>query len=177
MESEYKPPKEAEHSPGNGHGKSRIDWGEEGERPENPAAAVARGIPLFLAEIKSYAGYYLSAKVDGYKATAKKIVGYAVLGAVAAIIGAGVLLSAAFMLIAGLANALGALLGHHMWAGQLIVGAVILGGAFATVWFMLKRFTESSRKQTERKYEGKRIQQRVDFGRDVHERAAADAAH
>jgi hypothetical protein len=176
MESEYKPPKDAEHSPGNGHGKSRIDWGEEGERPENPAAAVARGIPLFLAEIKSYAGYYLSAKVDGYKATAKKIVGYAVLGAVAAIIGAGVLLSAAFMLIAGLANALGALL-HHQWAGQLIVGVVILGATLGTVWFMLKRFTESSRKQTERKYEGKRIQQRVDFGRDVHERAEDAAAH
>jgi len=174
MESEYKPPKEGPSSPGNGHGKSRIDWGE-GETPESPAAAVARGIPLFIAEIKSYAGYFLSAKVDGFKATAKKIVGFAVLGIVAATVGIGVLLAAAFMLVAGLANALGALLGHHIWAGQLIVAVLILGGTFAAVWIGLKKFTESSRKQTERKYEGKRIQQRVEFGRDVHERA--DQAH
>lgn len=176
MESDHKSSAGAPNGHGPSSSSSRIDWGEDGgKRPENPAAAAAHGVSLFLAEIKSYAGYYLSAKVDGVKATAKRIVAYAVLGAVAAIVGAGVLLSAAFMLIAGLADAISALLGHRAWAGELIVGVVILAGVFGAVWFMLKRFTESSRKQTERKYEGKRIQQRVDLGRDVHERA--DEAH
>jgi hypothetical protein len=159
---------EGPQSPGNG--KSRFaDWDD--ERPENPAAAAARSVPLFLAELKAYATYYLSAKVDGYKATAKKIAGLIVLGVVGLLIGAGILFAAAFLLLGGIAHALGTLFGGRMWLGEIIVGLLVLGGVGLTTWIMLKKFTEGSRKQTEQKYEGKRIQQRVELGRDVHERA------
>src|SRR5882724_12228072 len=105
MDAERKP---SEGSPSPGNGKSRFaDWDD--ERPENPAAAAARSVPLFLAELKSYAAYYLSAKIDGYKATAKKIAGLIVLGVVGLLIGAGILFAAAFLLLGGIAHALGAL--------------------------------------------------------------------
>lgn len=158
-------------STGQGNGKSRFqDWAD--ERPENPASTAARTIPLFLAELKAYAVYFLSAKVDGYKATVKKIVGLVVLGVVGLLVGAGLLFAAAFLLLGGIAHAIGELCRGHMWIGELIVGVLVIGGTFLAVWIGLKKFTEGSRKQTEQKYEGKRIQQRVELGRDVHERAA-----
>src|SRR5438270_10449413 len=49
---------------------------------ENPATSAAKSIPRYLAELKAYAIYFLSAKVDGFKATARNIVVYAALGVI-----------------------------------------------------------------------------------------------
>ena len=167
-------PKESTPPPaGNGH-KSRLKDLEDDGRPENPAASVAHAVPAYLKELLAYAQYYLSAKVDGFKATGKKIAAYAVLGVLAMFVGAGVLMSAAFLLLWGVAEGIGRAMGHP-WIGYIIVGALVLGGAMGAAWIAVKKFIESSRKQTGQKYEGKRIQQRVDFGRDVNERARQSA--
>jgi CHASE3 domain sensor protein len=153
-----------------GTSSARMDWSEE-QQKDNPASAAFRAIPLYLSEIKAYAGHYMSAKVDGIKASIKRIVGLAIIGFVGLLVVVGIVFSAAFLLLAGLADLIGSALGGRIWLGQLIVGAfflaVILG---ATLW-VVKKMSAASRKQTEKKYEGRHIQQVVDFGRDVHERA------
>src|SRR5713101_319168 len=52
----------------------------DGSHVENPATSAAKSIPKYFAELKAYAIYFLSAKVDGFKATARNIVVYAALG-------------------------------------------------------------------------------------------------
>src|SRR5947209_381968 len=56
--------------------------GGDGTHAENPATSAAKSIPKYLAELKAYATYFLSAKVDGFKATARTIVVYAALGVI-----------------------------------------------------------------------------------------------
>ena len=136
----------------------------------NPATSAAKHAATFFAELKSYAGYFVSAKVDGIKATGKKIAIYAALGMVGLFVAIGILFSAAFLLLAGIANGLGALF-HHVWLGQIVVGLLVLAAVGIGAWIALKKITAASRQQTEQKYASKRNQQRVDFGHDVHDRA------
>ncbi len=142
----------------------------DGSGAGNPATNAAKHAAAYFAELKSYAGYYVSAKIDGIKATGKKIAIYAALGIVGLLVVTGILFSAAFLLLAGIANGLGALF-HHVWLGQIVVGLVVLAAVGLGVWIAMKKVTAASRKQTEQKYASKRNQQRVEFGHDVDDRA------
>src|SRR5438270_4247679 len=73
----------------------------------NPATSAAHHAAQFLAELKSYATYFLSAKADGLIATGKRIAILAALGVVGLIVAAGVLFAACFLLLGGIADALG----------------------------------------------------------------------
>jgi hypothetical protein len=139
--------------------------------PENPAAAAARAVPVFLAEIKAYGRHFLSAKADGFIARAKKIAIYAALGVVGLLVAAGIVFAACFLLLRGLATILGRALWHQYWLGDVLVGLLVLGGIALGLKIGIGRFTRASRLKTEQKYEGHRIRQRVQFGRDVRDRA------
>jgi hypothetical protein len=138
---------------------------------ENPATSAVRSIPIFIAEMKAYARYFIGAKIDGFVATGKKIAVYAALGVVGLLVAAGMLFTACFLVLRGLADILGRLLWHQNWLGELLVGLLVLGGIALGLKIGIGRFTKASRLKTEQKYEGQRIQQRVEFGRDVRERA------
>jgi hypothetical protein len=148
-------------------------WGGDGASGdgENPAAAAARSVSLFVKELTSYARYFLGAKVDGFVATGRKIAIYAALGVVGMMVAGGMLFTAAFLLLHGLALGLGKLLWQQQWLGELVVALLVLGGTALGIKFGINKFTKASRLKTEQKYESQRIQQRVEFGRDVHERA------
>ena len=147
--------------------------GHAGEDTENPATSAAKSIPKYLAELKAYGTYFLSAKIDGFKATARNIVVYAALGIIGLLVATGIIFTAAFLLLSGLANLLAVAFGHRLWLGQLVVGVLVLGGIGVGTWIGLKKFMGASRLKTEQKYESKRKQQRIDLGRDVHDRAEA----
>jgi hypothetical protein len=171
-------PNSSSHDPAAGPHCAGSRWGgdDHSTSGENPAAAAARSVSLFIAELKSYARYFLSAKVDGFVATGRKIAIYAALGVVGLLVAGGMLFAASFLLLHGLAFILGKLLWGQQWLGELVVALLVLGGTAFGVWFGIKKFTKASRLKTEQKYEGQRIQQRVEFGRDVHERAAQASA-
>jgi len=147
---------------GNGHGEDR------------PPAEAFREASARIAELKEYASYYVAAKVDSAKASARTAVLYAVLGIVGGLIGIGLLVTAAVFFLDGLAGAIGALFPprHGWWAGRLIVGVIVIGGALGGATFLVKRVTGSSRKRTIDKYEARRREERAQFGRDVQERAS-----
>jgi hypothetical protein len=163
------PPPDSASQAGGGNG-SRSS---EPDSSENPASAAFRQVPLFLAELRAYFRYYFGAKLDGYKASARLAVIYAVLAVLGLIVVASVLATSVFLVLWGLAYGLGRLLGH-IWAGQLIVGLLVLGGIALAIWIVIRRFTLTTRLRTEQKYEQQRTQQRVHFGHDVHERAQGD---
>ena len=139
--------------------------------PVNPASRAFHDVPIYFAELKSHAAYLLSAKVDSAKASVRRLVMFAVLGIVGLLIAGGLLVSAAFLTLSGLAMGLGHLLGGHVWLGNLIVGLLVIGGSCLVTWMGVKKLTGAWHLQTEQKYERKRNEQRGEFGRDVQQRA------
>lgn len=138
----------------------------------NPAARAIHDVPIYIAELKAYARHFISAKIDGVKATVRQMAMYTALGVVGLLTAGGVLFAAIFLLLSGLAMGLGRLFGGRYWLGNLIVGAVVVGGVWLGVWMMVKKLTRAGRLKTEQKYDRKQLEERREFGRDVHERTA-----
>lgn len=129
-----------------------------------------------LAELKDYAGYFASAKLDAFKLTVRNVALYAVLGLVAVIAGVGLLVTAAALLLTGLAGAVGAMFSpDRPWAGALIVGFVVLIGAVTGVLLLKRRLTGASRRRTVEKYEKLKQDERARYGHDVQECAREHA--
>jgi hypothetical protein len=146
------------------------------EPPRNPASEAFGRIKCDIDELKEYASYYLAAKVDGLKRTAKTIGLYAVLGVIGLLVGGAIIATAAGLLIVGIADGLGRLFGGRYWLGDLVTGLLVLGVIGGAVWFMMKKLTGSWRSQTIKKYEQRKQTQRVRFGHNVKDRAAEGAA-
>lgn len=145
------------------------------ERP-NPAADAFHRITGGVSELKEYAGYYLTAKVDGFRQTLKKIGLYAALGLVGLIVAGAIVATAAGLLVAGLAELLGHLFGDRLWLGNLVVGVLVLAAVGLGVWIMMNKLTGTWRSQTIRKYEQRKQSQRERFdGHDVTGRAGQAA--
>jgi hypothetical protein len=147
------------------------------EQP-NPAVEAVHRIGADLNELKDYATFYLTTKVDGIKRTIRNIGLYAALGVVGAIVGGAMLATAAGMIVVAIGQALGLLFGGRIWLGYLVTGILILGAVAGAAWFFMNKLTNSWRSQTIAKYEQLKKSQRERLGHDVSERArrAAQAA-
>jgi len=144
--------------------------------PDHPSQAFQDAMKL-VSEAKEYGSYFVAAKVDGYKATARNIGIYAALGLVGAAIGVTGLVVSVVMLLTGLAGGLGKLAEHWFgpawgWLGPTILGLLIIGIAVGVIFFGMRWLTGSSRSTTVAKYEDRKRKQRSEFGHDVSQRAA-----
>jgi len=126
-----------------------------------------------LAELRAYAGQYFSAKADQWKLTARNVAIYAALGVVGLIVAGATMVIALVMLFQGLAGAIAAGLGGRMWAGNLIVGIVLLGAFIGGTIIGLGILKKASFKATMKKYELSERKQRDTFGRSSRDRTAA----
>jgi hypothetical protein len=126
----------------------------DGTEPNRAAATEARAD---LAHLLSNASIYLSTLADRWTLSLKQLLIGVVLAAVLGLIGAAVLITAAVLLVVGLAQALGALIGAQ-WAGNLIVATVIVVGVFLGArWFvshMRQQWWTQLRAKYEQKIEG-----------------------
>jgi len=138
--------------------------------PDTPGEAFHEAVAQ-ISELREYASYFVSAKLDAIKAGVRSGLVYAALGIVGGIAGAAFLACAAVLLLVGLAHGLGALFGGRDWLGDLIIGVLVLGAAVAGAIIGIKKITGASRKQTVEKYETRKLQQRQNFGHDVKQRA------
>lgn len=125
-----------------------------------------------VAELREYAGYFVSAKVDALKLGLRNAGIYAALGILGAIAGASFIVIAAALFLIGCAHGLGAAFGGRDWLGDLIVGVVVLAIVAVGAMMGLKMVSGSSRKKTVEKYETRQHQQRCSYGHDVNQRAA-----
>jgi hypothetical protein len=106
-----------------------------------------------LAELQTHVSHYLQATADKVRLSARQAAVWAALGLAAAVVGATVLVTATVLVLYGAANGIAASLGGRLWAGQLIVGSVVLTGIALACWLGLRSFTASSRRKTIDKYE------------------------
>jgi hypothetical protein len=159
----------------------RFDTGGSQATAEHPAEAIKHAAS-YLGELKEYAAYYVSAKLDSYKTSAVNLGIYAVLGLLGAVVGSAVLATAAVLLLWGLADGLGSLFAHWFgspawhWLGPFLVGLIILGGMAAGVIFGLKWFTRTSHSRLVAKYEDRKRRERIEYGFDVEQRAREERA-
>ena len=130
-----------------------------------------------LRELQAYAQHYLAARIDLVKLSVRNAVLWTVLGCIALCIASTVLLTAAVLLVIGLAQAIAALCGGRMWAGNLIVGGFILLATAAGALIAIRAVMSSSRKRTVKRYERRLQQERVTLdGADAQRRAREHVA-
>jgi hypothetical protein len=150
-------------------------------KPEPSPQEAFRSVAGHLAELKTYAGYWLTATLDGYRSSVRRAGLYAALGLVAGLAGAAVVVTAAVLVCLGLSGAISsaavALLGPGWsWLGPLVVGLLLLGGIGGIGYAMIGRMTGRWRERTVRKYEQLQRQQYADLGHNVRDRATESAA-
>jgi hypothetical protein len=147
------------HSPGNAP-----------EEPASPGDALHEAVAR-LNEVREYAAYFMAAKLDGLKLTARNLGIYAALGVLGLIAGGAIVVVAVVLLLTGIAHGIGAALGGMFWLGDLIIGAAVLIALALVVVMGMSRLTKSSRLNTVQKYESRKRDQRSRFGHDVKQRA------
>lgn len=138
----------------------------EGEPAEQFKFAVNR-----LAELKEYALYFVSVKLDGIKLSLRNAVIYAGLGIIGAMAGGAVIAVAAALLVIGAAHGIGAALGGNAWLGDLIIGVFVLAVVGIGAVMGVKWLTNSFHQQLVNKYQSRQQEQRRTYGHDVQERA------
>ncbi len=140
-----------------------------GSDPANPAPTAAWADAIAQAtKLKDFAAYYAAAKADALKVSVRNVVMVAALGVVAAIVALTALITATVLLCAGLAGALGALMGHTGWLGSLAFGVLVLVIAGLGLWLAMRLVVSKSRAATVEKYKAWTMRQRERFGTDVH---------
>lgn len=143
-------------------------------KPDASFAGIWQQIVLRLAEIREYAAFLLSAKLDAVKLAVRSAILYAVLGIVALLGVAAAVVTAVVLLLQGAAQGISRALNSGMWAGDLIVAVAVLAIVAIGARIFAAGVTRSSRRTTVEKYESRKRDQRARFGQDVSERAAQE---
>ena len=148
----------------------RFSFSDGAKQGASPAEAFASAERHF-AEVKAYAGHYVSAKLDGVRSSLKSVVLYAALGVLGAIAGTAVLATASVLLVRGIAGGLTVLFRGHAWVAEMVTGIVLLMGILGTTYFMISKILGKSRAAAVAKYEAMNRDQKSQLGHNVHERA------
>ncbi|HSU65338.1 MAG TPA: phage holin family protein [Tepidisphaeraceae bacterium] len=141
--------------------------------PAHPSDAI-RDAFAKLAELREFAAYYVAARVDALKLTARRIGIYAALGLVGAVAGATVVITAVVLLLRGIAGAFASLFRPELaWLGDLITAVIFLAIPVIGILIGMRILTRTFKTSTVHKYEERQRHQRQQFGRDVRDEATA----
>jgi hypothetical protein len=136
----------------------------------SPAEAL-KDVSTRLSELGEYVSYYLTARIDAWKATGRNVGIYAALGLLGAVAGCAMIGTLVVLTFVGIAHGIGDLLWDKWWLGDLITGVLFLTLMAVGVMIGMKKLTSSSRERTVKKYAARQQQERVQYGTDVQQRA------
>lgn len=142
---------------GNGHGVTD---------DQTPGASF-RAAQQTVAQILEYVSFYISAKLDALKLSARNVAIYAVLGILGMLAGIALIVMAVVMLCMGIAQSISALFRTGPWLGNLATAILLLGGLVIGVMVGMRKLSGTSRERTVKKYAARKQQQRAKFGEDV----------
>ena len=124
--------------------------------PPDPAAGGEPDrLAILLADLSRlgrYARYYTELRLDSLKLSAREAMIASVWGALGAVVGIAVLVTGVVMLLTGISRGVGVLAGND-WAGPLVTGLVVLGGAIVTVAAVGHQLRSSALARTQAKYD------------------------
>src|SRR6185503_5600084 len=117
-----------------------------------------------VPELAEYASYYATVQADRLRVAAQKTGWRIAITACGSLVGIAVMATAAILVVIGLAGAVGQLFPTAPWAGQLIIGVVVLLVVAAVLGSARARATRRTRKAMIEKYEARQESQLAKFG-------------
>jgi uncharacterized membrane protein YqjE len=141
-----------------------------GDDHASPGEALREAIAQ-LGELREYAVHYLSARVDSLKVSLRNVTLAVALAAGMLFAALAIVVTAIVLVCVGLAQMLAACLGGRMWAGNLIVGIVVILAVVIFIWFLMNKMFATSFAKTKQRYERKLRRERVEHGHDAQERS------
>jgi hypothetical protein len=130
--------------------------------PDALADAVER-----LGEAREYFAHLLAVEIERFKLRLRRAAIWAVVGLTALVLLLAVLVAAAGLLLTGLAQLIGSLLGGHPWLGAVIVGGGILLIGILMVAWGLWAWQASAFDAARERFAARRRRQKGRFGRSV----------
>jgi len=124
---------------------------------DQPATESLVDAGKYLADAVEYARQYLSTQADRLRVAARNAILMLIVGMVAAMIAATILISATVLLCMGIADGLSVLLGGRQWAGDLITAGLVLGSIAIFARFFIGGIMRTSREKTRMEYEKRRV--------------------
>jgi membrane protein implicated in regulation of membrane protease activity len=146
-----------------------------GERisDEQSSLEALKDIKARLGELSEYVSYYIAARADALKVTARMAGVYAALGVVALMAGIAFVVSAVVLVCFGIAALLVWAL-HSLWLGTLVAGVIFLALLATGALLGMRMLKRSSRERTVQKYGSRQQHQRAEYGTDVRQRGEAN---
>jgi hypothetical protein len=138
--------------------------------PDHPADAIRDALGK-LAELREFAAYYVAAKVDAIKLTARQAGIYIGLGLIGGVATATVIVVSVVLLLRGIAGAFADIFPAHPWIGDLITAVIFLTIPVIGILIGMRILTRTFKTSTVDKYERRQSQQREQFGRNVRDEA------
>lgn len=155
-------------------GSGRMAGGADPMRPPDHPSEAFRDAGLKLAELREFAAYYLSARLDVIKTGVRRVGIIVAMCAFGAIAGATVVVMAVVFLLRGVAGAFSSLFPAHLaWLGDLITAGIFLAIPAIVIPIAMTYLTGTFKHLTVKKYESRKRRQREQFGRDVRSEAVA----
>lgn len=138
--------------------------------PDHPADAIRDAFGK-LAELREFAAYYVAAKIDALKVTARRVGIFAGLGLMGAVAAATVVVVSVVLLLRGIAGAFAEIFPAHPWIGDLITAVIFLAIPVIGILIGMRILTRTFKTSTVDKYERRQSEQRQQFGRSVRDEA------
>ena len=144
-----------------------------GDRPDKPAPHPLEPLLAHLAEARAFALHYVEAQKDSLRATIRRLVLQAIVGAGAGVVGLTLVITCTVFLLQGMSQLIAMAAGGRSWVGNLAVGGGLLLILALVTAAVVALQTRRARKRTIRKYESRHHAQRTRFGADVPQRATS----
>jgi hypothetical protein len=135
---------------GGGSAPNNTDDGEQGER------TIPDELKLLFKQFRElgvYFSYFVTAKTDSVKLSLRYLVLWVVLAALGFVAVGGLIVIASWLMLSGLAEGLGGLLGNRAWAGSFITGILLLAGLGLGICCTVAIRNRIARERTAQKYE------------------------
>jgi hypothetical protein len=139
------------------------------ETPGSPGAAFSE-LGRQLGEAWLFVGYYLRTRLDQLRLSIFRLILFSALGMIGLLAAGAMVVTAAAMIVLGLAHLIGWLSGYA-WIGELATGVLLLGIMLGITYVGIARATKTSRLTTMAAHERRLREQREYYGTDVNERA------
>jgi hypothetical protein len=130
-----------------------------------------------LGELAEYASYYVTAKTDSVKLSLRNVVLGVWFAAVAFVIVAGLIITATWFLLDGIAEGVSGLFGGRLWVGNIVAGFLLLIAMGLVIHRAVAQHRTTSRERVVRKYEQRQSRQQAQYGHHVHTPRATTGSH
>jgi hypothetical protein len=134
--------------------------GKAGQPPAEPIPGPLDPLIANLAEIEKYLTNYLVATKDRTLAAARRTLVVAVAAICVAVVVLTLIVTATFLLLHGLANAVAYGTGAAAWVGEVVVGAAIIAGCAIVGFLGARGWLHSASRTVRQKYEQRHLAQR-----------------